>query len=453
MPSDSSSDGCLWWNSPVHPSYCLLGGLLKKAEANPLSTMNRKHVTATVAVLSLLAAFAVVGAAQPATGQALDDDWFQDTFTHPVFQDDWSPFDIFEEPETVDGIDEIEETEETIDETDEFDDEFDGFDGVDDTVDDTDETDPSEEDIAAAQRASDEADACTMEFAEMQSPHDPDVTYDATDGCQIAELEDRGWERIGTDTGLDEFEGIDETDETDETDDETSDFDGIDETDETGDEFDDETGDDFDEIDGVTEEAYVEPAPEEGDPYFEAQGEGTDSWVSYINPRDEYRTPALGDGSGKFCVTLLNEEGDHIVGETIPNTQVTMATGDSLDWHTSADPFTVNFPLTDHYERPLDADQFGTSPTVPQGEGYMDSHCLEWHDLADDATLQYGPVEITGEHADNVEVVGYIQQDGQSWDTSVDPIADAESYEAAGGGWTYGDHTHGQMVAVLQLDR
>jgi len=37
----------------------------------------------------------------------------------------------------------------------------------------------------------------------------------------------------------------------------------------------------------VSEEAYVEPAPEPGDPYFEAAA--TDgSWVSYENPRDEY---------------------------------------------------------------------------------------------------------------------------------------------------------------------
>ncbi len=203
------------------------------------------------------------------------------------------------------------------------------------------------------------------------------------------------------------------------------------------------------------EDAYEEPVPEEGDPYFEAAA-SDGSWISYVNPRDEYRNPYLGDGSGKICVTLLNEDGDPIVGETVPDTSVTIPTSDSIEWHSSADPLTVDFPLTDHYERPLDADQFGTSSELPQGDGYLDSHCIEVHGLPEDGgTVEYGQAQVDGEYADWIDVVGYVQQGpiGDGWDSSVDPIADAESYEEAGGGWTYRPETsHGQVVVVLQLD-
>ena len=202
---------------------------------------------------------------------------------------------------------------------------------------------------------------------------------------------------------------------------------------------------------GVSEEAYVQAAPEKGDAYFEAQA-SDGSWISYKNPRDEYRSPYLGDGSTKMCVVLLNEDGEPIVGESVPNTTITIPTGASVAWHSSADPITVELPLTEHYDRPLDADQFGTSD-LPQGDGYLDSHCYEFHGIPEDATIEYGEAEIDGEHADQLTVVGYIQHAHSAWDSDVDPIADAESYEEAGGGWTFHpDGSHGQVVVVLQLD-
>ncbi|WP_436346947.1 PGF-CTERM sorting domain-containing protein [Natronorubrum sp. FCH18a] len=200
----------------------------------------------------------------------------------------------------------------------------------------------------------------------------------------------------------------------------------------------------------VSEEEYVEAAPERGDPYYEASN---GDWVSYVNPRDEYRSPYLGDGSGQICVTLVNEAGEPIVGETVPNTTVTIDTGEELDWHSQANPVTVQYPLTDHYDRPLDADQFGTTPDLAQGDGYMDTHCIAIHGQPEDSTIEYGEVQIEGEHADKIELVGYIQQAHDTWDTDVDPIEDAESYEEVGGEWTFKpDGSHGQVVAVLQLD-
>ncbi|ELZ17670.1 hypothetical protein C476_14598 [Natrinema limicola JCM 13563] len=206
----------------------------------------------------------------------------------------------------------------------------------------------------------------------------------------------------------------------------------------------------------VSEEAYVQPAPEQGDPYFEAAADDG-SWVSYENPRDEYREPYLGEGSGKICVTLLNENGDPVIGESVPNTTVTIPTGGATTWHSEADPMTVEFPMNEHHEFPLDGDQFGTSPDVAQGDGYMDSHCLEFHGNSEDATLTYGQAQISGEYADRIDVVGYIQQvpKGDGWETDIDPIDAAEPYDEAGGGWTYNaaeNATHAQVVVVLQLD-
>lgn len=65
-------------------------------------------------------------------------------------------------------------------------------------------------------------------------------------------------------------------------------------------------------------------------------------------------------------------------------------------------------------------------------------------------------MQIEGEHADDIELISYVEQPNSDWDTSVDPIADAESYEAVGGNWTYRseqhERLHGQVAAVLQLD-
>lgn len=201
----------------------------------------------------------------------------------------------------------------------------------------------------------------------------------------------------------------------------------------------------------ISEEAHVEEVPEKGDPYFEAAA-SDGSWISYDNPRDEYRSPYLGEGSAKMCVALYNENGEPIVGESVPNTTVTIPTGELLNWHSSADPITVELPMTEHYDRPLDADQFGTSD-LPQGDGYLDSHCYEFHGLPEDATVEYGEVNIEGEHAGQIDLVGYIQQEHEAWDSDTDPIADAESYDEAGGEWTYRSNgSHGQVVVVLQLN-
>lgn len=201
----------------------------------------------------------------------------------------------------------------------------------------------------------------------------------------------------------------------------------------------------------VSEPAYREPVPEPGDPYFEAE-DPDGEWISYTNPRDRYRDPYLGGSSGKICITLVNERGEVVVGRSIPETVVTIETGPSLSWHSGADPMMVRFPLTRYYDRPLDADQFGTDPDLPQGDGLLDSHCIEFHGLSLHDNVTYGEPTVTGPHADDVEVVGYQQVAHRAWDTDRDPIEDAVEYETAGGGWVYDpDGSHGQVTIVLQL--
>lgn len=215
----------------------------------------------------------------------------------------------------------------------------------------------------------------------------------------------------------------------------------------------DDRGDETARADGerVSEERYEAPVPEEGDEYFEEAADDG-SWVSYRNPRDRYRDPYVGDASGKVCVTLLNEAGEVVAGESVPDTNVTVPTGESLAWHSLADPMVVQFPLTDHYDRPLDSDQFGTDPDLPQGDGSLDAHCVEFHGPPEDAVVEYGEAAVTGEHADRVEVVGYVQQANDAWETDVDPVDDAVPYDEAGGGWRNREGgSHGQVVVVLQL--
>jgi len=207
---------------------------------------------------------------------------------------------------------------------------------------------------------------------------------------------------------------------------------------------------------GVTEQAYIQEVPEEGDPYFEA---GTDDWVSYVNPRDDYN-PAYDSrdeapGSGKVCMTLLNENGEPIVGETVPDTQASMDL-DGIEWHSSANPFTLEFPLTENYERPLDSDQFGTSSDLPQGDGYLDTHCLEYHQVPANHTLTYDQVEISGQNAEDIKVVGYYDQRG-TWSSDFDPENDVSPYGSSsssdGTASMVPGNSHNEVLVVLQLDR
>lgn len=195
--------------------------------------------------------------------------------------------------------------------------------------------------------------------------------------------------------------------------------------------------------------------------------EKTDEWVSYTNHRDhfhpEYHEPGetVPDeimyherpGSGKFCMTLLNENNEPIVGNSLTNVTAVMDI-EGLEWHELANPFEVKYPLRNHYDIPLDGDQFGTSDDLPQGNGILDSHCIEFHLEEANFEADYEPVEIRGNDSDRLEVVGYKEQIGP-WDTDLDPVDGTYSYGESN--YSNGNiamnpnNSHFQVVTVLRL--
>lgn len=256
-------------------------------------------------------------------------------------------------------------------------------DGDDDGSDDNDSQDPAtqcQEDIEAAQ-AADDGRACTEQFARMQCPHDAEVTHGAANGCQISELQDRGWTSIPIDDGNDTDEDTGDDNQTPPDEDEDA----------------DEEPDDGDGTE-VTEERHVTPAPE---PEYVA-----DTWISYPNPRDhvlDYST--INDyGDIQICKVLLNQAGEVITGETVPDTTFSVDTDivEGVPQYTDSDPVTFTTPL-DHYN-----DLVGSSPDYVEGDGMLDAECAEYHNVPF-GTYHYDMEEITGANADQVEFVGVTE--------------------------------------------
>lgn len=53
-----------------------------------------------------------------------------------------------------------------------------------------------EQDIENLGSDSDGRTICTFQTAVMQCPHDPEFTYQASNGCEIGELEEKGWTKV-----------------------------------------------------------------------------------------------------------------------------------------------------------------------------------------------------------------------------------------------------------------
>lgn len=215
----------------------------------------------------------------------------------------------------------------------------------------------------------------------------------------------------------------------------------------------------------------VEPSEEriklDGEEFLEASNE---DWVSYKNPRDRFHPDyhEVGEsvpdevmnkerpGSGKFCMSLLNEANQPVMGETLNNVTAEMHI-EGLEWHSLANPFRVNYPLNENYDRrPLDGDQFGSSDNLSQGDGYLDSHCIEFHLEKEDLSLNYSQIDVYGQDSEGVEVVGYRENIGV-WDSTIDPVEDVYEYNASelsdGKVSMDEENTHFQVVGVLRLTR
>jgi len=158
------------------------------------------------------------------------------------------------------------------------------------------------------------------------------------------------------------------------------------------------------------EERHVTPAPEPS-----ATGE---DWLSYPNPRDHYKhdQDIHREGSIKVCKILLNQNGEPITGTSIPGTTFTIDTNITYE---DARPVTFTTELDQV------ADMMGTSPDVIEGDGYLDAECAEFHDLRLNQTYTYSQENISGEHSDRVETVGYEEY----WERGQEqPYTEANSY-------------------------
>lgn len=211
-----------------------------------------------------------------------------------------------------------------------------------------------------------------------------------------------------------------------------------------------------------TEESFIKHYNDSED-ILEAK---TEDWVSFHNPRDAYyyNESEMSDltteeidkkypGSAKICIALMNERKDPILGETLPNTTIKFPF-DGLEWHEST-PWEVELPLS-NYERPLDSDQLGTTKELPQGDGYLDSHCIEAHYLNPEFNLNYNELEIEGEHSEDLDVLGY-REHLDSWRTDLNIKKDfqkfGESNISDGQIKMEKNKTHLQVMAIAQLNR
>lgn len=211
---------------------------------------------------------------------------------------------------------------------------------------------------------------------------------------------------------------------------------------EIDDEFQGDNGsdNDTDQNESEIEERHVTPAPEPS-----AQGE---DWISYPNPRDHYKHDQgiHREGSIKVCNILLNQNGEVITGETVEDTTFTIDTDI---------PYDDAQPVTWTTEFNQVADLVGTSPDYIEGDGYLDAECAEFHDLPLDQTYHYGEQTISGEHADEVELVGYQEY----WEKETPPYKNAEPYNSSelSDGVIHlspgDDNRHAEIIVVNQISR
>jgi len=168
-----------------------------------------------------------------------------------------------------------------------------------------------------------------------------------------------------------------------------------------------ENTDDSDET--MVEERSVTTAPE---PSYVGE-----DYLSYPNPRNHFLHDQgiHREGSLKVCKILLNQNGEVVPGETVDTT---------FSVETSNIPFEDADTIT--FDTPINqvADLVGTNEELIEGDGYLDAECAEYHDLRLNETYTYSQERITGEDANEVETVGYIEK----WENRNTPISNVENY-------------------------
>ena len=170
--------------------------------------------------------------------------------------------------------------------------------------------------------------------------------------------------------------------------------------------------DESDSDDSTVEERSVTPAPE---PSYVGE-----DYLSYPNPRNHFLhdQDIHREGSLKVCKILVNQNGEVIEGDTV---DATFSVDTENVPYEDADTITFDTPINQV------ADLVGTSEDLIEGDGYLDAECAEYHDLRLNETYTYSQEEITGEDADEVETVGYIEK----WQNRNTPISNVEGYNSS----------------------
>lgn len=430
-------------------------------------------------VLGLLVTPAAASHWQPGDGNPAERaSQARDSFSTGVFADDWSPS------------------------------------GDDDSSDDTDEDSSSDDD--QPDDTGDDSGSDDSSSEEPDDSNDPDDTGDSDDTDRDESAEEDvfstgvfsdDWaetfltERFGTpdeEESSDEPADVGDGDDSSDTDDDTGDNTGDDSTgDNSGDSPDDDTGDDTSgdgtgDHTGPSHERWGGHPPWEGTQYNEnycythfhrdefdethcgwdldvpRPSENGDSatedmtvreapapeslgleWISYPNPRDVMPNPytAQDQPSFKLCTVLLNQDDEPITGHTVSDALVSMDI-DGVPYG-EAHPATFGLPLTQY------SDMLGRNPNMPEGDGWLDSECMEFANMAP-GTYAYSRPDVTGSDADEIEFVGVTeywnqQNMGEPFDGQVSPYGSSDLSDGSVTLDTSHDGRHIEVVYVFRL--
>lgn len=194
--------------------------------------------------------------------------------------------------------------------------------------------------------------------------------------------------------------------------------------------------------DSATEDRTLTPAPAPESLGIE--------WISYPNPRDVMPDPytAQDEPSIKVCTVLLNQDNEVITGETVDNAEVSMDIGGVP--YGEAHPATFDLPLTQY------SDMIGANENMPEGDGWLDSECMEFANLAP-GSFTYSEPAITGSDSQDIEFVGVTeywnqQNVGEPFDKNVDAYG---ATDLSDGEFSLGpshDRRHIELVYVFRLN-
>lgn len=199
--------------------------------------------------------------------------------------------------------------------------------------------------------------------------------------------------------------------------------------------------------DSEVEGRHVTPAPEP-----EAVGE---NWISYPNPRDHVLNyDTINDhGDIKVCTVMLNQESEVITGETV-DVDLTVDTNisEGVPQYDDSNPVEFDTPINQV------ADLVGISDEYREGDGMLDAECAEYHNLPF-GTYTYSDMTVSGEDADQVEVVGLTEywddrpEGGNPFTRDVQSFGESNLSDGVLNITPDEDNNHAEVIFVTKINR